>query len=95
MEVGVQPGPCGRRKLMSADQIREALEAATAYLQEHPDEARSTDSAARASLVDGLVVRVTGPGGEGITTDMLPSVGGTARRLRLDGSSAQRKPAAW
>ncbi len=55
---------------MSADQIREALEAATAYLQEHPDEARSTDSAARASLVDGLVVRVTGPGGEGITTDM-------------------------
>ncbi|OGO58289.1 MAG: hypothetical protein A2Z32_04830 [Chloroflexi bacterium RBG_16_69_14] len=63
---------------MSADGIRHAIEAATEYLQQHPDDARSTDSAAAASLVDGLVVRVTGPGGASITTDMVPSVGGTA-----------------
>jgi len=63
---------------MGADGIRQAIEAATAYLSAHPDEARSTDSVATASLVDGLVVRVTGPGGASITTDMVPSVGGTA-----------------
>ena len=63
---------------MSADGIRHAIEAATEYLQQHPDDARSTDSAAAASLVDGLVVRVTGAGGASITTDMVPSVGGTA-----------------
>jgi uncharacterized OsmC-like protein len=63
---------------MGKDEIRQAIEAATGYLQEHPDEARSTDSLATASIVDGLVVRVTGPRGESITTDMVPSVGGTA-----------------
>jgi uncharacterized OsmC-like protein len=31
-----------------------------------------------ATLVDGLVVRVTGPSGEEITTDMVKSVGGSA-----------------
>ena len=62
---------------MGSDQIRQAIEAATGYLRQHPDEARSTDSAATASVVDGLVVRATGPGGESITTDMVPSVGGT------------------
>ncbi len=63
---------------MGAVEIRQAIDAATGYLQQHPDEARSTDSLATASLVDGLVVRVTGPRGESITTDMVPSVGGTA-----------------
>lgn len=63
---------------MGADGIRHAIEAATGYLQQHPDEARSTDSAATASLLEGLVVQVTGPHGETITTDMVPSVGGTA-----------------
>ena len=63
---------------MSADGIRHAIETATEYLRQHPDDARSTDSAATASLVDGLVVRVTGSGGASITTDMVPSVGGTA-----------------
>ena len=29
-------------------------------------------------MVDGLVTRVTGPNGESLTTDMVPSVGGTA-----------------
>ncbi len=63
---------------MGADMIKQAIDAATVYLTQHPEEARSTDSAATASVVDGLVVRVTGPGGASITTDMVPSVGGTA-----------------
>jgi len=63
---------------MAADEIRRAIGVATEYLAQHPDEARSTDSAATATLVDRLVVRVTGPNGAIITTDMVPSVGGTA-----------------
>jgi uncharacterized OsmC-like protein len=63
---------------MAADAIRTAIRAASEYLTQHPEEARSTDTAATATLVDGLVVRVTGPNGATITTDMVPSVGGTA-----------------
>lgn len=63
---------------MAAETIRTAIRVATDYLTEHPDAARSTDSAATATLVDGLVVRVTGPDGVALTTDMVPSVGGTA-----------------
>jgi uncharacterized OsmC-like protein len=63
---------------LATDAIRKALAEATTYLTAHPDEARSTDSAAVASVVNGLVVRVTGTGGASITTDMVPSVGGTA-----------------
>ena len=63
---------------MAADAIRTAIQAASEYLAQHPEQARSTDSAAAATLVDGLVVRVTGPTGATITTDMVTSVGGTA-----------------
>jgi uncharacterized OsmC-like protein len=63
---------------MAGDSIRDAIRGATEFLTAHPDQARSTDSVATATLVDGLVVRVTGPGGESVTTDMVPSVGGTA-----------------
>lgn len=63
---------------MGATEIREAIRAARDYLSEHPERARSTDSAATATVVDGLVVRVTGPDGATLTTDMVPSVGGTA-----------------
>ena len=63
---------------MGADGIKQAIAAATEYLQQNPTEARATDSAATASIVDGLVVRVTGPDGASITTDMVRSVGGTA-----------------
>jgi uncharacterized OsmC-like protein len=58
--------------------IRDAIGAATDYLTANPDQATSTDSAAVASLVDGLIVRVGGPLGESLTTDMVRSVGGTA-----------------
>lgn len=63
---------------MAADAIRSAIRAASEYLTENPEKAISTDSVATAALVGGLVVRVTGPKGATITTDMVPSVGGTA-----------------
>lgn len=63
---------------MAADAIRAAIRGASEYLALHPEQARSTDSAATATLVDGLVVRVSGPDGATVTTDMVPSVGGTA-----------------
>ncbi len=63
---------------MGAAEIRSAIEDATAYLTANPEAATSTDSAATAMVQDGLVVRVSGPGGAVLTTDMVPSVGGTA-----------------
>lgn len=56
--------------------IRTAIEAAAAYLTEHPDEARYTDSLATATLGDDLRVHVTGPNGERLETDMPSAVGG-------------------
>jgi uncharacterized OsmC-like protein len=56
--------------------IKESIENAVNYLTEHPDEARYTDSFARASLDDALRVEVTGPDGLRIATDMMPGVGG-------------------
>lgn len=63
---------------MGSERIRQAIEAATDYLREHPADARSTDSVATATVVDGLIVQVTGSDGTTIRTDMVPSVGGTA-----------------
>ena len=58
------------------DAIRAAIEGASAYLSEHPDEARYTDSLATATVVDGLRIRVAGPTGETLETDMPAAVGG-------------------
>jgi uncharacterized OsmC-like protein len=58
------------------DAIRTAMEGASAYLAEHPDEAHYTDSLATARVVDGLHVRVDGPAGEVLETDMPSAVGG-------------------
>jgi len=58
--------------------IRTAIEGAISYLSEHPDEARYTDSVARATLGDSLRVDVDGPNGERIVTDMPGGVGGLA-----------------
>ena len=58
------------------DAIRTAIEGASAYLTAHPDEARYTDSLATAQVVDGLHVRVEGPAGEVLETDMPSAVGG-------------------
>jgi len=62
---------------MKTDPIRQSIEKATNYLRDHPKEARYMDSVATARLVSGLRVRVEGPGGEHLETDMPPSVGGT------------------
>lgn len=58
------------------DSIRAAIEGASAYLTEHPDEARYTDSIARARIESGLRVVVEGPAGERLETDMPAAVGG-------------------
>lgn len=58
--------------------IRAAIEKAIGYLSEHPEEARYTDSVARASLQDSLRIDVEGPDGESIVTDMPRGVGGLA-----------------
>ena len=63
---------------MGRGSIRDAIHDASTFLAQHPDQARSTDNAAVATLVEGLVVRVTGSGDASLTTDMVPSVGGTA-----------------
>ena len=59
------------------DGIRAALDAATGYLGQHPEEASYTDSVATATIVDGLRVRTAGPTGAAVFTDMPASVGGT------------------
>ena len=59
------------------DEIRTAIEGASVYLTEHPDEARYTDSLATARVIDGLRVEVVGPSGEMLTTDMPSAVGGS------------------
>ena len=59
------------------DEIRAAIEGASAYLTEHPDEARYTDSLATARVEAGLRVRVDGPNGEVLESDMPAAVGGS------------------
>lgn len=56
--------------------IGESIESAISYLTDHPNEARYTDSVARATLGDSLRVTVVGPGDESIETDMPGGVGG-------------------
>ena len=63
---------------MSTESIRDAIQSASEYLTRNPEDARATDSAATATVRDGLVVHVSGPNGASLTTDMVPSVGGTA-----------------
>jgi uncharacterized OsmC-like protein len=60
------------------DAIRGAMERAGAYLREHRDEARYTDSLATARLDSGLRIVVVGPNGEELVTDMPAAVGGAA-----------------
>ena len=59
-------------------EVRESIENAVRYLSDHPDEARYTDSHARASLGESLRVDVEGPNGERLVTDMSAGIGGLA-----------------
>lgn len=61
---------------MSNEAIRGALQDAISYLTENPDNAKSTDSYATATIDEGLRCRVQGADGVEIYTDMVPSVGG-------------------
>ncbi len=58
--------------------IHDAVERASGYLAEHPDEARYRDAGATARVTNNLRVEVTGPGGESLRTDMPRGIGGTA-----------------
>ena len=59
-------------------EIGDAVARASAYLGEHPEEARYRDSAATAKLGSSLRVDVSGPGGEAIATNMPRGIGGQA-----------------
>jgi organic hydroperoxide reductase OsmC/OhrA len=56
--------------------VRERIEAAEAYLTQHPDHALLKDTAATATLTDGLAVAVHGPQGLAVSTDMPAALGG-------------------
>jgi uncharacterized OsmC-like protein len=56
--------------------IGDAVAAATTYLTDHPDDARYRDSAAIATLGEGLAVDVHGADGATLRTDMPPGIGG-------------------
>ena len=57
-------------------EIKDSIENAVRYLSEHPDEARYTDTSARATLTDALRVEVEGPNGERVVSDMPAGIGG-------------------
>ena len=61
---------------MTSDTIATAVAGARAYLTAHPEEARYRDPAATAVIEDGLRVRVDGPDGASVTTDMVSGIGG-------------------
>jgi uncharacterized OsmC-like protein len=65
------------KKEVRMDSIRSAIEQASNYLAEHPDEATGSDSAATAVRENGLRFRVDGPWAS-LTSDMAESVGGAA-----------------
>jgi uncharacterized OsmC-like protein len=67
-----------RTRIGAVTEIGDAIRGARAYLTDHPDEARYTDSAATARLDSGLRVTVEGPDGAAFTTDMPTSIGGGA-----------------
>lgn len=58
--------------------IQSAIAGAVEYLSANPNEARYTDSVARATLGDSLRVEVVGSDGEQVTTDMPGAIGGLA-----------------
>ena len=61
---------------MAADTIREAQEKFANRIAQDPAKARVKNPPASASLEDGLKIRVAGPCGEAIETDMPPALGG-------------------
>lgn len=61
---------------MASENIKRSIEAAIGYLTAHPDEARYTDTWAKATLEEGLHFRVVDANGNTVFSDMPASVGG-------------------
>jgi uncharacterized OsmC-like protein len=61
---------------MSVTHIQQSIENVTCYLSEHPEECRSTDSAATAVVEEGLRCRAEGPHGALLVSDMPKALGG-------------------
>lgn len=61
---------------MSQSEIAQAITRSRQYLNDRPEKACSRDSKATAVLEEGLRVRVEGPRGWSLVTDMAPGVGG-------------------
>ena len=61
---------------MAQSEIAEAISRSRQYLGDSPEKARSRDSMATAVLEDRLRMRVDGPRGWSLVTDMAPGVGG-------------------
>lgn len=61
---------------MSVIHIQHALEGVIKHLSEHPEECRSTDSAATAVVEEGLRCRAEGPNGRMLMSDMPTAIGG-------------------
>lgn len=61
---------------MSQSEIAQAITRSRQYLNDRPEKACSRDSKATAVLEEGLRVRVEGPHGWSLVTDMAPGVGG-------------------
>lgn len=77
MPTIASPRTCGAHGpgVTTVADIKSSIESAIAYLSEHPDEARYTDSIATATLGESLRVTVEGSDGS-IVTDMPTGVGG-------------------
>jgi uncharacterized OsmC-like protein len=61
---------------MSIENVKESIEGAITYLNQHPDEARYTDKAATATIEDTLRCHALAPDGTAVMSDMPPDVGG-------------------
>lgn len=68
----------GWSPIMTAANIREAIERLSATIATQPDKARAKNAPATARVTERLQCEVSGPHGERLTTDMPPAMGGTA-----------------
>lgn len=60
----------------NASPIAAAIASVREHFTQHPEDAMSTDTFARARLIDGLRVDVEGPRGWSVATDMATALGG-------------------
>lgn len=61
---------------MTKNSIQQYIERVVGFYEANPEKTRSTDKAATAVVESGLRVRVTGPGGETLISDMPKAIGG-------------------